>query len=334
MRDLKKLPKIELHCHLDGSIRPSTILDLLKKEGIKVPAESTEAFKPYVSISNDSNSLIDYLEKFNYPIKILQREDNIERVTYELLEDLYKDSVKYVEIRFAPSHHTKKDLSLEQVIEASLRGLEKGQKDFPIKANLIVSLMRHLPVEENIQVINVAKKYLNKGVVACDLAGNEADFPPHLHKKAFDLAKDYGFEITVHAGETGIYQNIKDSVNLLHASRIGHGLSAINSEQTMALLKEKDICLEVCPTSNLDTKAVDALVHHPILALLNKNIKVTLNTDNITVSDITLTEEIRNLIKALNLEMDQYKTLYTNAVNSAFISNEEKIELLKYIKRA
>lgn len=330
---LNKIPKIELHCHLDGSVRPETMYELLIEKGELLEAKNLEEFKELVMIKGKSNSLKEYLKKFSYPLKVMQSKENIERISYELLEDLSKENVKYVEIRFAPYLHMEEGLHFDEVVESVLKGMNRAKKDFNILSNAILICMRHEPAEQSMKVIEYGEKYLNKGIVGVDLAGNEHDFPPEIHEKAFKMAHEKGYNITIHGGETGIVENIDKSIELLHARRIGHGTAAIKDIKVMELLKEKNIFLEMCPTSNLQTKAVSSINEYPIREYLDRGIKVTVNTDNTTVSNTSLAKEYKLLMDELAFTIEEIKELIDNSVEASFISQKQKEELRKIITR-
>jgi adenosine deaminase len=330
MYNIRNFPKIELHCHLDGSVRPSTIIELAKKENLELPTENLKDFEKYVQVSSECKSLKDYLEKFDWPIKIMQKKENLKRVAFELIEDVSKQNVKYIEIRFAPVFHLEQGLSYDDVIESVLAGLALGLEKFDVHSNLILSCMRHLSVDKSIEVVEAGKKYIGKGVVAVDLAGNEADFPPELHKKAFDLAKSYGYHITIHAGETGISKNITTAISELHAERIGHGVAAQNDENVLDALKKSTVCVEACPTSNIHTLAVENYFTHPIKSFMNSKICTTVNTDNMTVSNVDLNKEYLHLQNELSFSDSELMELYKNGVEHSFADSALKKQLMTF----
>ena len=312
------MKKVELHLHLDGSIRPTTISELLNislEEAINLSTLKTK-----------SKSLKEYLDKFDIPLKIMQTKENLERVSYELTEDLLKDDVIYAEIRFAPNKHLEQGLTLEEIIKSVLKGLSKVK----IKTNLILCMMRGDSFEDNLKIIKLAKKYLNNGVVAIDLAGNEAAYPVMEYKELFDIAKKEGIPFTIHAGEADNAKSVKNAINL-GAKRIGHGVRAIEDEETINLIKEKNITLEICPKSNLDTNMYDNLKEHPIKKLYNMGLNITINTDNRTVSNTTLTKTYKDLIDVFNFTDQDLTNMNINAINCAFITLNEKQGLLKQL---
>ncbi|MCQ9626856.1 adenosine deaminase [Cetobacterium somerae] len=325
--NFKKLPKIELHCHLDGSVRPETIIELAKIEGIELPSYDIETITNIMTAPMECTSLNEYLEKFEIPVAIMQSKENLKRITYELMEDSAKENIKYIEIRFASLLHTNKGLSSEEIIQSVLEGIKEGEKNYDIKGNLILSFLRHMPAETIYEVIEAGKKYLGDGVVAIDLCASEDKGFCEKFIQPFLLGKEYGYKVTIHAGETGIGENVLDAVQMLGAERIGHGIHIKNCKEAYDIVKEKNIVLEMCPTSNVQTKAVDSFEVHPILDFHKDGIKVTINTDNRTVSNTTLTKECHVIKDNFNIDLDIYKNIYFNSVNAAFIDCQTKENL-------
>ncbi len=330
--NFKKLPKIELHCHLDGSLRVDTILDIAKKDSIPLPSYNKEDLIKHLSIIDDCNSLDEYLNKFFIPNRVMQTKENLKRISFELLEDAAKDNVKYIEVRFAPLLHIEKGLNIEEIIESILDGMKKAEKLYDIKSNLILGCMRNMDIPSALEVVKKGSKFIGKGVVAVDLCGGEEPHFPGKFVEVLKLAKKYGYRITIHAGETGVGENVSEAINLLNAERIGHGIYIKDCSKAYELVKEKSIPLEVCPTSNLHTKASESYRSHPFMDFLKDGIKVTINTDNMTVSNTTITKELETLNKFCNLSIEDYKTLYLNAVEASFASSEIKEILKSYIK--
>lgn len=312
------MKKVELHLHLDGSVRPTTISELLNI--------SIEEARKLSSVSLKENSLKDYLDKFDIPLKIMQTKENLMRISKELALDLLKDNVIYAEIRFAPNKHLENGLTLDEVITSILKGL----KEVPIKTNLILCMMRGDSYAKNVEIIKYAKKYLGKGVVGIDLAGNEALYPVNNYQELFAIARKEKIPFTIHAGEGDGALSVIKAINL-GAKRIGHGVRAIESTEALNLLKEKDITLEVCPKSNLDTKMYNKLESHPIKKLLDKGVKVTINTDNRTVSNITLEETYKKLKETFHFSKEDFINMNKRAIECAFISEKEKQELLNLL---
>lgn len=330
--NFKKLPKIELHCHLDGSVRPKTIIELAKIAGVDLPTSDIEAIKNILIAPMECTSLNEYLERFQVPVAIMQSRESLKRVAYELMEDSAKENIKYIEIRFAPLLHTDKGLSPEEIIQSVLEGIKEGEKNYDIKGNLILSFLRHMPAETIYDVIEVGKKYLGDGVVAIDLCASEERGFCEKFIHPFSLGKKYGYNITIHAGETGIGENVLDAIQTLGAERIGHGIHIKNCKEAYELVKEKNIFLEMCPTSNVQTKAVNSFDTHPILDFHRDGIKVTINTDNRTVSNTTLTNECHVIKENFEIDLDTYKNIYFNSVDAAFTDYQTKEKLKNLLK--
>ncbi|ADL53990.1 adenosine deaminase [Clostridium cellulovorans] len=331
---IKKIPKVELHCHLDGSIRVETMFELCKDQGLISKNISIKEFATMVQLIEPCNSLKKYLEKFSYAIEVLQSKENIKRIAFELIEDASIDGVMYIEIRFAPLNHTARDLTEDEIIEAVITGAEEGKQKYNVSYGIILCAMRHEGIERSRKVIELAAKHKSFGVVGVDLAGNEQDYGPELFIDAFVEAEKKGLHITVHAGETGNEENIVKSVKLLKARRIGHGIHAYKNPEVIKFLIDNQIPLEMCPTSNVDTNAVDNYKSHPILDYLRKGIKVTLSTDNRTVSRVTLSEEYNMLMEQLNLNANEMQKLIENGIDVAFCSEELKKQLREQVFKA
>ena len=319
IEDIKNMPKIELHLHLDGSVN----LDLASKLS-NLPLET---IKEKMVAKDKCQNLTEYLTKFDFPISLMQTKENLIKIAKTLIQDLENDNVIYAEIRFAPMQHINKGLSLDEIILAILEGLKSEE----VKTNLILCLMRNHDYETNLNVINLAEKYLNKGVCAIDLAGDEIKYDINNFQKLFKTAKEKHIPFTIHAGETSSSTAVITAINY-GAKRIGHGIKVVNDKQAKELIRQKDILLEVCPTSNVQTNVIDTYSHHPILNFYKKNIPVSINTDNRTVSNITLTEEYIKLYKNFNLTLNNLKQKKIMAINHAFITKEEKEDLLKKIQ--
>ncbi|WP_434302097.1 adenosine deaminase [Clostridium botulinum] len=330
--NFKKLPKIELHCHLDGSLRVDTILDIAKKDNIPLPSYNKKELINYVSIMDDCNSLDEYLNKFFIPNKVMQTKENLKRIAFELLEDVAADNVKYIEVRFAPLLHVEKGLNIEEIIESVLEGIKEAEKLYDIKGNLILGCMRNMDIPSAFEVVKKGAKFIEKGVVAIDLCAGEEPHFPGKYIEVLKLAKEYGYRITIHAGEAGVGENVLEAINLLNAERIGHGIYIKDCAEAYKLVKEKNIPLEMCPTSNLHTKASESYEAHPFMDFLKDGIKVTINTDNMTVSNTTITKELEMLNKFCGLSIEDYKILYLNAVEASFASSETKEVLKSYVK--
>lgn len=314
------MKKIELHVHLDGSLRPCTVAELLNMDENEV--------KERMVVKDNNADLKEYLTKFDLPIRAMQTKENLIRVTKELVEDLKKDNIIYAEVRFAPIFHIKEKLSLEEVVESVLEGIKNANG---IKINLILCMMRESTYEENLNVIKLAEKYLNKGVVALDLAGDEKKYKTINYKDLFLLAKEKNIPFTIHAGEADTSKSVMDAI-MFGAKRIGHGINIIDDEMAMKKVKEEGIFLEVCPTSNVQTKAVLSYQKHPVKKLFEKGILVTISTDNNTVSNLTLSKEYNNLSKNFGFTKKDFFMLNVAPVLASFTSASEKEKLINLLK--
>lgn len=328
---LKKLPKIELHCHLDGSVRPQTIIDIAKEENIEILSHELSEIENMVKVPFNCDSLVEYLKRFDLPNRVMQSKESLKRITFELLEDASSENLKYMEIRFAPLLHTLNGLSVSEVIESILDGIKEAEEKYPIKANLILGCMRTMTLDDAIYVVEEGKKFLNKGVVAIDLCGAENEGFAIEFKEAIDLARSFGYRVTIHAGEAASGVNVLEAVEILKAERIGHGIGIRDIKEAYEIVKNKNIVLEMCPTSNVQTKAVNSFEDHPFYKFYKDGLKVTLNTDNRTVSNINLTKEFNNMDSVFEMSEEDYKNLYLISVDSTFADDHTKQWLRKFI---
>ena len=317
LEKIKKMPKVELHMHLDGSIPISYVINKynLKKEEIE----------KYMIADDKCKNLNDYLEKFDYPISIMQTKEQLQEITIALLEELKRQNVIYMEIRFAPQFHTNKGMSQEDVIKAVIEAKSKVD----IKSNFILCIMRGKDnIKSNYETVDLAKKYLGKGVCAVDLAGAEAVFKTKDYKEIFEYVKKLKIPFTIHAGEADGVESIKSAIDF-GAKRIGHGVRVVESENLMREVKNNNITLEVCPTSNIQTCICNSYSTHPLETLYKFGILTTINTDNMTVSNTSLENEYLNILKYTNLTNNDLINMNKNSIRAAFLSEKEKRELLK-----
>lgn len=311
---------IELHLHLDGSLRPQTVWELAKEQKIELPFQSVEEVKDKMEVPKDCKTLPEYLERFELPLLVLQQEEALERVTYELVEDLENLSVTYAEIRFAPQLSTKQGLSQAQVVEAVIRGAKRGMKDHnKIRVGLILCCMRGEELfKDNMETIEVAKQYLGDVVCAVDLAGAESLFPTELFEDIFQKAKDYEIPMTIHAGEADGAESLWKALSY-GTKRIGHGVRAIEDPELIKKLVEDQITLEVCVTSNYQTKVVESIEVHPIRKLFDAGVRVTINSDNMTVSDTNIQKEIEILKTMFGFEKEELMKMEQYAADAKFL---------------
>lgn len=317
---------IDLHLHLDGSLPIKTVIELAEIQNIALPANDEETLKKYLAVSPTAQSLNDYLKCFDLPLELLQSCAAVEFAVYELICELTKQGIVYSEIRFAPQLHTKNGQTQRDIIESAIKGLEKAESDFNTKSNLILCTMRGGEEEENLLTVRLAAEYLGSGVCAVDLAGAEALYKTELYRNVFELAAELCVPFTIHAGEADGAQSVKTAVDF-GARRIGHGVAAVNDSELLEEIKRRNISIECCLTSNLQTKAVSSLSQHPIKEFLRLGINATVNTDNMTVSDTTIEKEFA-LLSDVAPDASRERLLQ-NAVNAAFLSDEEKAEVMR-----
>lgn len=317
---------IELHAHLDGCIDLKLAKELAKISRISLPSNDDKILSDILTVSKNCKDLNDFLKCFELPLSLLQTKDAISHAVYSISESMRNKNVVYSELRFAPQLHTKKGLSQEETVRAALEGVKKCN----IPVNLILCLMRSDNNEkENYETLNTAKKYITScgGVVALDLAGAEALYPTANFKELFLTAKKDNIPFTIHAGEAAGDESVKAAIEF-GAKRIGHGVRI--SRETAELIKNKDIALEMCPTSNVLTKAVPKIEQHPVLDFLNMGLKVTVNTDDPAIENTTIKKEFERIIP-LGLNENKAKKLYYNAADSAFTTHDMKEHLKSLI---
>lgn len=318
---LKNLPKIELHCHLDGSLsRPF----IEKRLGRSVRPEE-------LSVSANCTSLNEYLEKFDLPGKCIQDEAGLSGAAYDLLSQMKEENVCYAEVRFAPLLSETKEMDCRKVIEAVIGGMEQGKKDFEIEYGVIVCAMRHHSAEENMRMLKTAREYLGSGVCAADLAGAEALYPMSEFMDIFAETKKIGMPFTLHAGECGNPQNIVDSIHV-GAGRIGHGIAMRGNGEIQELAKKAGVGIEMCPISNLQTKSVNSKAEYPMREFLDAGLKVSVNTDNRTVSNTSLTKELEFIQKNYGIRDEEVLQMMKNAIDTAFTNDSVKEKIYKILK--
>lgn len=336
---LKTIPKVLLHDHLDGGLRPQTIIELAdeikyKKLPTKDPAELGEWFHRGANKGN----LVEYLQGFEHTTAVMQTKEALTRVAYEMMEDMKNDGVVYVETRYAPALHTDKGLYLEDTVKAVLEGLEMGKEDFGVGYGLILCGMRNM--KNSLEIAELAVNFRRQGVVGFDLAGEEGGYPPKKHIEAFQFIQRANFNITIHAGEAFGKESIWQAIQWCGAHRIGHATRLIedivldNEGNVLAFgdlaqyVLDKRIPLEVCLLSNVHTGAVDRIENHPFGIFYREKFRVTLNTDDRLMSDTTMTKEFLTAVKYFNLNFDDFEKITINSMKSAFIPHKERLHYI------
>ena len=325
---IEKLPKADLHVHLDGSLRVSTIFDLAKKHNVKLPADNEEELCKIVCCGETCESLEEYLKAFDVTLSVMQTADALERIAFELAEDAAKENIRYIEVRYSPILHTHKGLKLTDISDAVIRGLVKAEAKYNIITRVIICGIRNMDPSTSVKLANLAVAYKNKGVIGFDLAGAEYNNPAKVHKEAFYLALNNNLNITIHAGEAYGPKSIHEALHYCSAHRIGHGTRLIEDGDLLNYVNDHRIPLEICLKSNLHTKSVKKISEHPLAFYLDYGLRVTLNTDNRLISNTTLTDEYMLAINELNLNYMDIKNLIINGFKSAFLSYRDKVELI------
>jgi len=329
---LRRIPKAELHCHLDGSVRASTLIELGREYGVPMPAATPEALAHHMYV-RDARHLEDYLTRFDVTLSVMQTAPSLERITYELAEDAAFDGVRYIEVRYAPVLNVAKGLSLGEAVEAPLRGLDRARRDHGIAGRLIVCGLRHLSPDVSLELARLAVAYQGRGVVGFDLAGGEAGHPASLHKTAFHHARAHGMFCTCHAGEGAGTDSIREAVHVCGAQRIGHGTRLFEDDALVDELGERGVAIECCLTSNVQTRVTETYDVHPIKAYFARGLKVTLNTDNRLMSGTTLTDEYVIAAHALHFSFDELCRIARHSFESAFLPDDERRALLALADR-
>lgn len=321
IEQIRQIPKVELHCHFEGSVQVSTLMYLQQSEpGAHL---NEEQMMNAVRVKKNCRSLVEFLEKFDTVMALLQTKEQIEYAACQTVLDAAADGIVYLELRLAPMLFLCKGLKPDEVMEAYLSGIEKGMERAAITVRTILIAMRGHTERQNLDVLALAQQYRGRGVAAIDLAGDEISYPPFAYASLFLEAKRKGIPYTIHAGESGTPEYVKEAL-ALGASRIGHGVQSRHDGNLVSLLRQTQTCLELCFTSNLHTSAVQSWDQHPIRDFLDKGLCVSVNTDDPAISGITLSEEFWNLNRCFGFSYPEFKAVSLNAVRSAFADEETK----------
>jgi adenosine deaminase len=339
---LARAPKVLLHDHLDGGLRPQTVLELAAEAGHTLPAQDAESLRRWFEESADSGSLERYLETFDHTVAVMQTGAQLRRVARECVLDLAEDGVVYAEVRYAPEQHLAAGLSLEEVVEAVRDGFVEGQElaradDRPIVVRQLLTAMRHQARSREIAELTVA--YRDQGVVGFDIAGAEAGYPPTRHLDAFEYLQRENAHFTIHAGEAFGMPSIWQAIQWCGADRLGHGVRIIDDVKVdgdgtpslgrlASYVRDKRIPLEMCPSSNIQTGAADSIAEHPIGMLTQLRFRVTVNTDNRLMSGTSMTNEMARLVDAFGYGMDDLRWFTINAMKSAFLPFDERLAII------
>jgi adenosine deaminase len=341
--DVRKLPKVLLHEHLDGGLRPSTIIELAAEQQYHgLPTNDPQELAGWFHRGAQKGNLPEYLEGFQHTTSVMQTADALERVAYEFIEDMYEDGVVYAEVRFAPVFHTHMGLTQDEVVGAVVKGLERGSQVYGVQWGLIICAMRHLTA--SLEAAELAIRWREKGVVGFDLAGGEAGFPPKKHVDAFQAIERANFYITIHAGEAFGPESIWQALQYCGAHRLGHATrlwdditvlpdGSLKLGRLAQYVLDRRIPLEMCLLSNVHTGAAESLENHPFGALFRHGFRVCLNTDDRLMSDTSMTKETSIATDVFDLSLDELEKLTLNAMKSAFAPYDKRIEIIfKIIK--
>lgn len=318
-QELKALPKVELHCHLDGSLSLKAIRQLAEMANVQLPA-TDEALRDLVSVPDDIEDLLDYLKRFDVILPLLQTAEALELAAYDVIEQCAAENVRYIEVRFAPDFSTEKGLRVEEAIAAVIKGLNRARTDFGVESGLLVCAMRQYPNERSQAMFKAARSFLGAGLVGGDFAGNEADFPTDAIEPAIKTAQELEIPMTLHAGESHCVHNVMAAL-ALGIRRFGHGVALGGHPDFQKQVSAVGGVLEMCLTSNLQTKAIPNIANYPVPELLANQVKITINTDNRTVSNTNLTKEYDLWQQHFGITKAQFLEFNLNAINAAFCTD-------------
>ena len=324
---LLRLPKAELHVHLDGSIRPGTLIELARERGVALPADDAPTLAARMVVS-DAESLEEYLERFRLTLAVMQDAGAIERIAYELAEDHARETVSWLEVRFCPGLCTAAGLTPDAVLDATLAGLARARSDHGIPSAVIVTALRSLPASSSCEMAELAVAYRNRGVCAFDLAGAERGHPVRDHLEAVRIATAGGLPLTIHAGEAFGPPSVHEAVELGGAARLGHGTRLIEDADLVEQVRAAGVLLEVCLTSNVQTRVVPSLEEHPLRGYFDAGVRVSLCTDNRLMSGISLTDEYENARDALGFTWTELVQVARMGFEGAFAPRDEKEAML------
>jgi adenosine deaminase len=328
---LERLPKTELHVHLDGSLRPETMIELAREYGKELPSWDPEGLREHMHVK-DARNLVDYLARFDTTLSVMQTEAALERVAYELAEDNARENVRYMEVRFSPVLNSQGGLTLDQAVDAPLRGLRRAEQDFGIRTAVIICGIRNMSSQTSMQLADLTVEHRDRGVIAFDLAGAEYNYPAKKHREAFYKVINANIAATIHAGEAYGPESIHQALHYCNANRIGHGTRLFEDPVLMQYVNDFRIPIEICITSNVQTKAVSSFEDHPIRLYYDEGLVVTLNTDNRLMSGTTVTDEYWRAHQHLGFTWDELCDVAVMGFQSAFLPYQEKAALVEKVK--
>lgn len=327
-RLLLEMPKCNIHTHLEGSVRPATFLELADQQSVPLSFDVNRV-REKLQVDGSEKTLVDYLDKIalNYPI--LKDREALRRTAFEAAEDAHHDGVIYFELRAGPALHARPGLPIEEVIESILTGLQEAEATYGIVTGFIVAGLRNHDPNINTQLAQIACRYMDHGVVGFDLAGDEAGFPAELHQESFRVVRESGLPYTVHAGEASGAENVRYAIEALGATRIGHGVRSIESLAVMDLLRERQVLLEVCPTSNVHTGTVPSIQAHPVRALYEYGIPVSINDDDPITSRTRASNELMLLHTIFDMPVESLVKIQLDTLDHCFLWDKDVVSRLK-----
>ena len=328
---LEKLPKTDLHVHLDGSLRAETMIELAREYGIKMPVWDADELRDYMHVQ-DARNLVDYLARFDTTLSVMQTEEALERIAFELAEDCARENVRYVEVRYSPVLNIQGGLTLEQAVDAPLRGLRRAEKEYGIRTAIIICGIRNMSPETSMDLAELTVEQRHNGVVAFDLAGAEENNPAKHHREAFYHVVNANVAATIHAGEAYGPESIHQALHYCNANRIGHGTRLFEDPTLMQYVNDFRIPLEICLTSNVQTRAVADFKDHPLRLYYDEGLVVTLNTDNRLMSATTVTDEYWRAHQHLGFTWDELCDIAVMGFESAFMPYQEKAAFVERMR--
>jgi len=333
-QELYALPKVDLHRHLEGSLRLKTLAEIAQEHGLDLPSYDIEQLRPYVQVTNDPPDFHRFLEKFRLLRRFYTTPEAVKRVAYEAVADAAEDNVRYLELRLNPEALAEaRRFSLSDVADWVIEAVHQAQADYDIQVRLIAMIRRDKSLENAWEIARLAIERRDDGFVGLDLAGDEVNYPATPFISVFQAAKEAGLGITIHAGEHGSAENVREAICEMGADRIGHGVRSIENHQVIQLLREHKTVLEVCPTSNLQTGVMHSFAHHPLRDLYYLGVRATINTDDPSVSDTTLTDEYLVAVMGIGIAIPDIKQMILYAAEGAFLPPDEKAALIARLRQ-
>ena len=328
---LRKLPKTELHCHLDGSVRPKTVLELAKEQKVKLPTTHLGKLTRLMQAGKRTRNLADYLKIFDITLSVMQEKEALYRIAYELVEDCAAENVRHLEVRYSPVLHRKRRLSYEDIVDPVIAGLRDAGAKLDISTGVIICGIRSMAPQVSLALAELAVAYKGRGVLAFDLAGQEKDYPAKAHREAFQLVAKHNVNSTVHGGEAFGPESIAQALHYCGAHRIGHGTRLLEDQDLLRYVRDHRVPLEMCLSSNVQTRVARTIKVHPFGQYFRMGLRVTLNTDNRLMSATTVSQEIDLAARAFRLSPYEIKRIIINGFKSAFMPYPQKARMLREV---